>query len=169
MTQSKVRRTLFLIAACGLIATLLAAGLFMTGPVAQAAAPAQDAPAQPGNQPVAVYFFWGDGCPHCAAAKPFLAELGRQYPSMELRAYEVWYVPANQQHFQRMAAAYGFEASGVSTIFIGDRYWVGYADPIRDEIAQAVAACAVSGCRDAGLGIIPGIPTPAPAARVNCQ
>jgi hypothetical protein len=61
-----------------------------------------------------------------------------------------------------MATASGFEANAVPTIFIGDQYWVGYAEPIRDEIAAAVAACSASGCRDAGLGIVPGSPVPAP-------
>jgi hypothetical protein len=63
-----------------------------------------------------------------------------------------------------MAATYGFEASGVPTIFIGDRYWIGFEDGIAAEISAAVADCSLSGCRDAGLGIIPGIPTPLPTA-----
>lgn len=112
--------------------------------------------------PVAIYFFWGDGCPHCAAAKPFLEELGHQYPNVEVRAYEVWYNEANQQLLSRMASAFGFEPSAVPTIFMGDRYWIGYSEAIHDEIVTAVAACSSSGCRDAGIGIVPGIPTPAP-------
>ena len=49
------------------------------------------------TQPVAIYFFWGDGCPHCAKAKPFLATLAEQYPTVEVRAYAVWYNVENQQ------------------------------------------------------------------------
>jgi glutaredoxin len=128
----------------------------------QSNAPAQADPASGNSQSVAIYFFWGDGCPHCAAAKPVLEELTRQYPNVEVRAYEVWYNESNQQLLQQMAGAFGFEASSVPTIFIGDRYWIGYSDGIRNEIAAAVAACSSAGCRDAGLGIIPGIPTPAP-------
>ncbi len=164
MTQSTLPSLRAHIAACGLIAVLVVTGLFMTGSVAQADALSRSAAAAPGEQPVAIYFFWGDGCPHCAAAKPFLAELAQRYPNVELRAYEVWYNQANQMHFQRMATAYGFEPSAVPTIFIGDRHWVGYAEPIRDAIEATVAACATEGCRDAGLGIIPGITAPAPVA-----
>lgn len=114
------------------------------------------------EQPVAIYFFWGDGCPHCAKAKPFLAELAQRYPNVEVRAYEVWYDEQNQLLFTQMAAAYGFEPSAVPTIFIGDRYWVGYAEELSTEIENAVVSCASTGCRDAGLGVIPGLPTPAP-------
>lgn len=138
--------------------------------------PAQRAVAQgqvtpPTNaQPVAIYFFWGDGCPHCAKAKPFLATLAQQYPTVEVRAYEVWYNGENQQLFAQMAAAYGIEPSGVPTIFIGERYWEGYAEPLAAEIEAAVAACVQQGCRDAGVGIIPGVtplvPVPLPTAAV---
>ena len=127
-------------------------------------ATAHIAPTEQTTQPVAIYFFWGDGCPHCAQAKPFLAALAEKYPNVEVRAYEVWYVEENQMLFQQMAAAYGFEPTAVPTIFIGDRHWVGYAEQLAPEIAAAVAACAATGCRDAGLGIIPGIPTPVPTA-----
>lgn len=144
---------------------LLWIGLWMqpvAGVHAQPRLPAQAAPQD--GQPVAIYFFWGDGCPHCAKAKPFLAELAQQYPQVEVRAYEVWYDEQNQRLFSQMAAAAGFEPSAVPTIFIGDRYWVGYAEQVAGEIADAVATCAATGCRDAGLGIIPGIPTPAPTS-----
>jgi cytochrome c biogenesis protein CcdA/thiol-disulfide isomerase/thioredoxin len=136
--------------------------LFLSVPSAIAHPSAQVAPAAQTAQPVVIYFFWGDGCPHCAAAKPVLAELTRKYPGAQVRAYEVWYVEENQTLFKQMAAAYGFEPSAVPTIFIGDRHWVGYAEQIAPEIESAVAECAATGCRDAGMGIIPGIPTPAP-------
>jgi len=102
------------------------------------------------GKPVVIYFFWGDGCPHCAAAKPFLEGLTQRYPEVELRAYEVWYVAENRDLFIQMAAAFGFEPTAVPTIFIGDRYWIGYAEPVRAEIEAFVAECRRSGCPDAG-------------------
>ncbi len=91
--------------------------------------------AQGGNQTV-IYFFWGDGCPHCAAAKPFLARLARTYPGVQIRDFEVWYNEANREPFIQMAARFGFEPTGVPTIFIGQRYWIGFSErPIGQEIA----------------------------------
>lgn len=133
---------------------------FILMPAIAAATP----PSQQAAHPVAIYFFWGDGCPHCAKAKPFLEELTRKYPGTEVRAYEVWYSEHNQALFKLMAAANGFEPTAVPTIFIGDRHWVGYAEQMAPELEAAVATCAAEGCRDAGLGIIPGIPTPIPTA-----
>ncbi len=128
--------------------------------------PVTDAVAQTAD-PVYIYFFWGDGCPHCAEAKPFLAGLTQRFPRVQIRDFEVWYHPENRDPFVRMAAKFGFEPSGVPTIFIGDRYWVGYArDPIGKEIEAYVGACLLSGCPDAGAGIFSPAATPAPAPAV---
>jgi thiol-disulfide isomerase/thioredoxin len=117
-------------------------------------------PAQSG-QPVTIYFFWGDGCPHCAEAEPFLADLVKRYPGAQIRDFETWRHPENAVPFARMAEKFGFEPTGVPTIFIGDRYWVGYnKDPIGKEIEDKVAACLRSGCPDAGDGVIAPVATP---------
>lgn len=114
---------------------------------------------QPAN-PAIIYFFWGDGCPHCAEEKLFLERLQQQY-SVEVRAYEVWYVPENQALFFKIARAHGFEPSAVPTTLLGKRYWSGYNKQISQEIEAAVKECLVSGCPDAGAGIItPAQPTP---------
>lgn len=134
-----------------LVIALAAVGLW-AAPVAAA-----------GDRQVVIYFFWGDGCPHCAAEKPFLEELQTRYPSVEVRAYEVWYDVGNQQRFWNMGAAYGFEPQAVPTTFVGTRYWVGFSDTMAAEMEEMVQTCLASGCPDAGQGVIPGLPTPLPA------
>ena len=52
--------------------SVLLATLFMMS----RAAPVQAQSESPQNQ-VVLYFFWGDGCPHCAKAKPFLIGLAQ--------------------------------------------------------------------------------------------
>lgn len=143
------------------------------GLLAAALAPVPSAYAGPSGQqiePVIIYFFWGDGCPHCAAAKPFLAELKEKYPGVIVRDYEVWKHPENRAPFIQMAARFGFEPSAVPTFFIGDRYWIGYAEePYAREIEAYVAFCVANGCSDPGAGIVapppmPTVPAPASAA-----
>ncbi len=94
------------------------------------------------QQPVVLTMFWGDGCPHCAEAKPFLEGLKEKYPTLQLDYYEVWYNDDNLKKMQDMAKQYGFEASGVPTIFIGDKHWVGFNDEIGKEIEAAIQAAA---------------------------
>lgn len=110
-----------------------------------------------------IYFFWGNGCPHCAAAEPFLTDLAQRYPNVELLAYEVWNVPQNQTLLMKMAAAFGYQPHYVPAIFIGDQHWEGFNDTIKVEIEAALQNCVNSGCPDRGSGIIPGVSTPAPA------
>ncbi len=116
-----------------------------------------------------IYFFWGDGCPHCAKAEPFLEQLTKDNPSLKLEAFEVYYVEENQQLFRQFTAAYGFEPYSVPTIFMGDQYWVGFSDSIQSQIESAVQNCLQLGCPDRGGGLltktdldetIPSIPTP---------
>ena len=154
-----------------LLAVLVAA-TWLTAVPATASSSAQ------AGEPVTIYFFWGDGCPHCAAAKPLLADLAQRYPSVQVRDFEVWYHEENREPLVRMAAKFGFEPTAVPTIFIGDRYWIGYAeDPIGKEIEATVAACVGSGCPDAGAGIlspaaaptVATVKTQTPAAPVATQ
>ncbi|HUF39675.1 MAG TPA: hypothetical protein VMN57_14215 [Anaerolineales bacterium] len=117
---------------------------------------------QEAGEKVVIYFFWGDGCPHCAKAHIFLDSLSEQYP-IELRDYEVWYDAENGSILYAMAASFGFEPEGVPTVFIGDEYWVGFSDMIALQIESTVSTCAAQGCRDPGIGIVPGVePAPPP-------
>lgn len=117
--------------------------------------------AQEGN-PVVVYMFWGEGCPHCAAAKVWFEEITPQYPEIEFRYYEIYNSVENQEKFVKMADAYGFQAWGVPTIFIGDNYWEGYAESLNAEIEDVIQRCIANGCKDAGAGIIvPAVTQPA--------
>jgi glutaredoxin len=90
--------------------------------------------------PVTIEFFWGDGCPHCAAEEAFLDDLVARYPDVLVNAYEVWYDAANRARFERVAAAHGIEASAVPATFLGGRAWVGFSDRIGDEIEAVVRA-----------------------------
>ena len=122
----------------GVLLLVICAGLFFPK-VAQAQTSVP-------NHPVVIYMFWGDGCPHCEAARQFINNLRRQSSNIELRAYEVWYVPENQQLFKDMCTTYGFEARYVPTILIGDRYWVGFNETIAKEIEEAIKTCITNGC-----------------------
>jgi cytochrome c biogenesis protein CcdA/thiol-disulfide isomerase/thioredoxin len=118
----------------------------------------------PTSPRVPVYVFWGDGCPHCATQKPFLAELAATYPQVEVRAFEVWYQAENRRLFQQMAARAGFEAGGVPATFIGERVWVGFHESMKRDMERAVVNCIRSPCVDPGRGISaasPRISTPA--------
>lgn len=105
---------------------------------------------------VIIYFFWGEGCPHCAKAKPFLESLETNNPHIKLYAFEVYNQPDNLELMKKMTAEFGFEPHAVPTIFVGKQYWEGYNDNIKAEIQTAVTSCLNDGCDDVGAGVVSG-------------
>ena len=105
---------------------------------------------------VPIYFFWGEGCPHCAKAKPVLEDLATQHPEVKLYEFEIYYNEANQQLFSAISAVYGIEPRYVPTILIGDMVWEGYADEFAQEITSHVEKCLAEGCEDKGAAVIAG-------------
>lgn len=99
---------------------------------------------------VTMYFFWGDGCPHCATQKTFLEELEEKYPDLEVKSFETWKNPENAQLFQEVAQAYGFQAKGVPTTFIGEEHWVGFSERMEGEMEQKIKECIDSDCVNPG-------------------
>lgn len=116
---------------------------------------------------VYIYFFWGDGCPHCAKAKQFFENLLPKYPEVVYRDFEVYYNSDNQKLFLLMMQKYGVEQSYVPTIFIGHFYLQGYSEAADPEIEKAINYCLENGCADPGEGV-PGSPAEtAPTAKTN--
>jgi cytochrome c biogenesis protein CcdA/glutaredoxin len=82
--------------------------------------------------------FWGEGCPHCAAEKEWLAAVVEEYPRLTVHQYEVFHNAENRALLEETAAELGFTPSAVPVTVVGGRYWVGWSDAIRDEIVSAI-------------------------------
>ncbi len=96
---------------------------------------------------VTVYFFWGEGCPHCSTQKPYLEEWQEKYgDEIEVKMFETWKNPDNVALFQEVAKAYGIQARGVPTTFIGERNWVGFSSSMAPEIEQYIEYCIENKC-----------------------
>lgn len=115
--------------------------------------PQQIVRAQESDPQVTIHFFWGNTCPHCAKAKPFLEDLVKRYPQVELKSYEVYDNQANRVLFNQMAADYGVEVTGVPAFFIGDQYLVGFNEERQQQIEEIVKS-------QLGQGQAPAEPDP---------
>jgi len=110
---------------------------------------------------VPVYFFWGEGCPHCAAEKPFLAELERQHPEVTVHGFEVWHSAKNQKLLEETGKALGVEIYGVPLTVVGKQSIVGFlsAETTGRQIERYVEKCIAVGCEDV-LGPLAGLNKP---------
>ncbi len=97
-----------------------------------------------------LYFFWGDGCPHCAHEKPFLEKMEAKYPELTVHSYEIWKNAENRKLMAGMGQILQAQVSGVPFTIIGDQYVVGWLDENSTgvQIENAIKCVIEDGCRD---------------------
>jgi cytochrome c biogenesis protein CcdA/thiol-disulfide isomerase/thioredoxin len=107
-----------------------------------------------GSTPVIIaYYFYGEGCSHCDEIEPYLRQVQAQYLNLDLLTYEVYHNETNQKKFSEMNTAFGINAPGVPSVFIGTHALVG-TEEIQNQLEPAI----VEEERIGTAGPVPGIP-----------
>jgi len=86
------------------------------------------APAASGSPRRTIEVFVRDGCPHCADAKVFLAQLQQERPDVEVRLHPVDTDAAARDRLTALFQAAGEWPPGVPTFVVGDRVLIGFDD-----------------------------------------
>jgi len=74
-----------------------------------------------------LYFFYGDGCPHCAKEEVYFdTYISKKYPELEIKRFEVWKNGDNARILSEAAKRLGINTSGVPVAIISDKSFVGY-------------------------------------------
>ena len=126
-----------------LLALLLVSGLGQADP----GDPKSDAfwygTAADGSPTVRLYYFFSPTCPHCQAAKPFIAELERGNPWLEVKRYSVKDHRGNSRFYYETAQALGVEALSVPGLVFCRQVMIGYdtAETTGKQLAEALRAC----------------------------
>lgn len=102
------------------------------------------------DKKVAVYLFWGDGCPHCADQRVAMVNWVSTYPDIEIKTYETWKNSNNAAILEDLAQAYGTNVEGVPMTFIGNKYWVGYSAGMESEMINKIKQCLEQSCENPG-------------------
>ena len=93
------------------------------------------------NDKVKVYFFRGEGCPHCAEAEEFFESIQGDYGEyFTIVDYETWYNSENAELLQKVAEFREDEVSGVPYIVIGNKSWKGYMTDYNEEIIETITS-----------------------------
>lgn len=105
---------------------------------------------------VKLYFFYGQGCPHCAAEEVLLNKLTQEYPQLKVISYEVWYNSENLNLLKKVGEGLKADVGGVPFTVIGDQTISGYFDEetTGQQIRQQVERCVQLVCPDLAGEII---------------
>lgn len=82
-----------------------------------------------------VYFFHGDGCPHCKEENEYLKTVSKK---INVEAYEVWYNEENEEFMNKVKEEMGITQTGVPLTIIGNTYFVGYSESMGKVMSRAI-------------------------------
>jgi cytochrome c biogenesis protein CcdA/glutaredoxin len=108
------------------------------------------------NDKINIYFFWGEGCPHCEKEKAFLKTFQEENADVVVRDYEVWGSRENLELMMEFAKELGVDVRGVPFTVIGEHYVIGWVsdDYSGSEIEEAVECGRSESCPDIGAEIL---------------
>ena len=106
-------------------------------------------PVEEVSKEVPIYFFFGDGCSYCAAAKKWFKEIESEYGSkFEIKAFETWYSQENAELMQKVAGARKETADGVPYIIIGDKSWNGFDSSYEEDMINQIKSVYAQDVKD---------------------
>jgi thiol-disulfide isomerase/thioredoxin len=131
-----------------------------------------------GTPTVRLYYFYSPTCPHCQAAKPFIAELEARHPWLKVERYVVKDNRDNARFYFDTAKTLGVEALSVPGIMFCRQVMIGYdsATTTGKSLEDALVACrerrlANPGATDSATGTAgttqPGSTSPVSAAEAR--
>jgi len=114
--------------------------------------PLQHIFAQEPNKDANIYFFWGEGCPHCEKEKPFLDKMKQKYPQLKIHEFEVWNSADNRRLMMEFGEELNANINGVPFTVIGEHYVIGWLDEKNTgaQIEDAIKCTLNNNCRDIG-------------------
>lgn len=97
-----------------------------------------------------LYFFYGQGCPHCAKEEVFLQDLIKQYPDVEIKKFEVWHNQDNLNLLKKVGRKLSADISGVPFTLVGSEYVIGFSSSktTGQQILRLVEDCRKQQCQD---------------------
>ena len=91
------------------------------------------------NDKVNIYFFWGNGCPHCKEESIFFNKIYNDYSKyFNIYAFEVWYNESNANLMQEFAKELKETPNGVPYLIIGNKSFVGFNASMEDSIKEEI-------------------------------
>ena len=90
------------------------------------------------KEQIKIYFFHGDGCPHCAEETKFLEKIEKKYSNVKIIKYEVWNNKTNALLMKRVGNKYDVSTGSVPLTVISGTAISGYSDSIGEKIERVI-------------------------------
>lgn len=88
---------------------------------------------------VNIYFFHGDGCPHCAEEFNYFQEIAPGYgDKYNLYTFETWYNDENNELLKVFAEKMGDQIRGIPYTVIGEESFIGFPSDAPRKFAEAI-------------------------------
>ncbi len=88
---------------------------------------------------VNIYFFWGDGCPHCEEEFKFFKSIESEYSKYyNLYDFETWFNEDNVKILEVFSKAKGDKVKGVPYTIIGEQSFSGFNDSSKEKFLKAI-------------------------------
>lgn len=110
------------------------------------------------KEKINLYFFYGDGCPHCAKEEIFLDYLEKKKENIKVYRFEVWDDVDNAKLLKDVSKSLGVKVSGVPFLVIGDKTVSGFynGSTTGRKIENIIEDYEVNGCSDIVSTIVNG-------------
>lgn len=91
------------------------------------------------NDKINIYFFRGEGCPHCAQEEKWFEGIKEEYGDyINVYDYEVWHNDDNIKKLEKVKKELGSDANGIPFTIIGDNYYVGFSEITSDKMENQI-------------------------------
>lgn len=91
------------------------------------------------KEKINIYFFWGDGCPHCDKLFKFFNSLEMEFGKyFTLHSFEVWKNKENKNLLDQFSKKMKDEVGGVPYVIIGNESFVGYREEYETKILEII-------------------------------
>lgn len=88
---------------------------------------------------VNIYFFYGDGCPHCELEHEVFAEIKDEYGKYyNLYEFEIWYNNDNRTLAHLFAKSMNIELTGIPFTVIGEQYMTGFGSESKRTLIEKI-------------------------------
>ena len=93
------------------------------------------------KEPIKLYVFYGETCPHCASLNEYLETLEKDATinyMFEVVKLEVWYNETNAEIMDKVGAYFKYDITGVPFYVIGEKYFSGFGENSKNVIVSTI-------------------------------